>query len=68
MEAKLGLAQSRNVWDKMATLGASEEDWMIKRKEQTSLRDRYKFITYILNKRKLLTEHRKTEKSRWKNV
>ena len=35
---------------------------MIKRKAQTSPKDKYKFIAYILNKVKLTTEHRKTEK------
>ena len=35
---------------------------MIKRKEQTSPKDKYKCITCILNKMKLATEHTKTEK------
>ena len=34
---------------------------MIARKEQNSLEEKYKFITYILNKKKLTTEHRKIE-------
>ena len=42
-----------NVRDKMATRWAGEKDWMIKRKEKTSPNDKYKFITYILNKMKL---------------
>ena len=46
----------------MATCWAGEKDWMIKREEQTSPNDKYKFITYILNKMKFPTEHRKTEK------
>ena len=45
----------------MATRWAGEKDWMIKRKEHTSPSDKYKFITCILNKMKLTTEHRKTE-------
>ena len=51
-----------NVWDKMATCWAGKKDWMIARKEQNSPEDNYNFITYILNKMKLPTEHRKTEK------
>ena len=35
---------------------------MIKRKEYTSPNDKYNFITFILNKMKLPTEHRKIEK------
>ena len=46
----------------MATRWAVEEDWMIKRKQQTSPRDKYEFITCILNKMKLPTKHGKTEK------
>ena len=46
----------------MATRWAGEKDWMIKRKEHTSLSDKYKFITYILNKMKLPTAHMKIEK------
>ena len=51
-----------NVWGKMATRWAGEKDWMIKRKEYTSPSDKYKFITCMLNKMKLPTEHRKIEK------
>ena len=51
-----------NVWDMMATRWAGQKDWMIKRKEYTSPKDKYKFITYILNTMKLSTEHRKLEK------
>ena len=50
------------MWDKMATCWAGEEDWMTARKQQNSPEDRYKFLTYILNKMKLPTEHRKTGK------
>ena len=32
----------------MATCWAGEKDWMMKRKEQTSPKDKYKFVTYIL--------------------
>ena len=46
----------------MATRWANEKDWMIKRKEHNLPSHKYKFITYILNKMKLPTEHRKTEK------
>ena len=47
-----------NVWDKMATCWAGKEEWLMARKEQTSPEDKYKFITFILNKMKLPTEHR----------
>ena len=50
-----------NVWDKMAEYWECKKDWMTARKEQNSPEDRYKFITHILNKMKLLTEHRKKE-------
>ena len=48
------------MWDEVATCWAGKEDWMIARKKQTSPKDKYKFITYILNKMKLTTEHRQT--------
>ena len=51
-----------NVWDKMATCWAGKKDWMTARKKQNSPEDKYKFITYSLNKMKLPTEHRKAEK------
>ena len=53
-----------NVWGMMATRWAGEKDWMMKRKEHTSPSDKYKFITFILNKMKLTLhgtqENRKT--------
>ena len=63
MEAYVGLAQSGDVWDKMATRWAGKNDWMIARKKQNSPEYKYNFITYILNKMLLSTEHRKTEKT-----
>ena len=53
--------ENRTGW-MMATRWAGEKDWMIKRKEYTSPNDKHKFITYILNKMKLTTEHRRIEK------
>ena len=61
MEAKVGWHNRGNVWDLMATCWAGEKHWMIERREQTSPKDKYKLITYILNKMKLTTEHKKTE-------
>ena len=55
-----------NVWDKMATCWAGKKDWKVARKEQNSPEDKYKFITYILNKMKLCTEHRENRKERWR--
>ena len=46
----------------MATRWAGVKDWMTNRKENTSPSDKYKFITFILNKMKRPTEHRKIEK------
>ena len=46
----------------MATRWADEKDRMTKRKEHTSPSDKRKFITYILKKMKLATEHRKIKK------
>ena len=47
-----------NVWDKMAACWAGQTDWMIARKEQNSLEDKYMFIiTYTLNKMKLHPEN-----------
>ena len=51
-----------DVWDKMATCWAGKEDWMTARKKQNSPEEKYKFITYILIKMKLTTEHRQTKK------
>ena len=45
----------------MATCWAGKKDWKITRKEQNSPKDKYNFITYILNKMKLPTDHRTTE-------
>ena len=50
-----------NAWDKMATCRAGKKDWMIARREQNSPENMFRFITYILNKMKLPSEHRKTE-------
>ena len=50
-----------NVWDMMATCWAGKKEWMITRKEQNSPKDNHMFITDILNKMKLPTEHRQTE-------
>ena len=62
MEAKGSWHNRGNVWANMATCWAGAKDWMIKRKEHASPSDKYKFITCILNKMKLPTEHRKTKK------
>ena len=51
-----------NVWDKMASCWAGKKDWMIARKKQNSSDDKYNFITNILNKMKLSTEHGKQER------
>ena len=51
-----------NLWDMMAARLAREKDWTMKRIEHPWPSDQYKFITYILNKMKLPTEHRKREK------
>ena len=51
-----------NLWNMMAARLAREKDWTMKRIEHTWPSDQYKFITYILNKMKLPTEHRKREK------
>ena len=58
---KWEVAQSRDVWDKMATCWAGKKDWMTARKERNWLEDKYKFITYILNKMNFPSEHRQTE-------
>ena len=58
---KYGWHNRRNMWDKMATCWAGEEDWTIARKKQNSQEEKYKFITYILNKMKLPIEHRHTK-------
>ena len=50
-----------NVWDKTTTCWAGKEDWMTARKKQNSPEEKYKFITYILIKMKLLTENRQTK-------
>ena len=44
----------------MATCWAGKKGWTIARKGKNSPEDKYYFITYILNKMKLSTEHRKT--------
>ena len=41
---------------------------MFARRKQNSLEDKYKFITYILNKIKLPTEHRQTKNKDKKEV
>ena len=49
-----------NVWDKMATKWAGEENWMRARKrKRTLLEEKYKFVTFVLGRMKLSIEHRK---------
>ena len=62
MGAHVGLAESKECVGHDTTFWAGEKDWMKRRKEQTSPRDKCKFITYILNKMKFSTEHKKAEK------
>ena len=50
----------------MVTCWTGKKDWMTARKKQNSPEDRYKLITYILNKMKPPTQHRKTEKRQMK--
>ena len=45
----------------MATCWAGKEDWTVARKKNTP-EEKYMFVTFILNKMKLSTEHRKTKK------
>ena len=44
------------------------ENWMIAKKKQNSLDVGYKFITNILNKMKLSTEHRQNKKHFFKEI
>ena len=57
---KCGWHNRGNVWDKMATCWECKEDWMVARKKQHSPEEKYKFVTYILIKMKLPTEHIQT--------
>ena len=42
---KYGWHNRRNMWDKMATCWAGEEDWTIARKKQNSPEEKYKFTS-----------------------
>ena len=44
----------------MATCWAGKEDWMVASKKRNTPEEKYKFVTYTLNKMKLPTEHRNT--------
>ena len=45
--------------DKIATIWAGEEDWTRARLRKSTLEEKYKFVTFILNRMKLSTEYRK---------
>ena len=47
------------VLDKIATGWAGEEKWMRARKRNSTLEEKYKFVTFVLGKMKLSIEHRK---------
>ena len=46
---------------KIATRWATKENWMEARKKKNTMEAEYKFVTFVLNKMKLPTEHRKCE-------
>ena len=50
-----------NVWDKIATDWAGEDDWISKRKNRTSSADKKKFVTPVLNRMNLSTVHRRVK-------
>ena len=56
-----------NVWDKIATEWAGEEDWMRARMKST-LEDEHPFVTFVLDRKKLSIEHRKKSKGIGKKV
>ena len=58
---KWGWHNRGNVWDKIATDWAGREDWTRERKVKSTLDDLYKFVTFVLDRVKLSTVHRKTK-------
>ena len=50
-----------NVWDKIATDWAGEDDRISKRKNKTSSADKTDFVTLVLNRMNLSTAHRKVK-------
>ena len=52
----------RNVWDEIATIWAGKKKKLDGRKKKKStLEEKYKFVTFILSRMKLSTEHRKSK-------
>ena len=39
-----------NVWDRIATDWAGEEDWMRARRRKNTLEDKYQFVTFALDR------------------
>ena len=50
---KRGWHNRGNVWEKMVTKWAGEENWMKARKRKITLEEKYKFVTFVLGKMKL---------------
>ena len=57
-----------NVWDKIATDWAREEEWMRERKVKSTLAEIYQFVIFALDRMKLSTLHRKNGKGLGKKV
>ena len=50
-----------NVWDKIATRWAGKENWIVGRKKKRRQRRSTKFVAFVLSKKKLPTENRKSK-------
>ena len=50
-----------NVWNKMATRWAGGKSWTDTRMMKNTREEKYKFVTFVLSKMKLSTEHMKTK-------
>ena len=56
-----------NVWDKIGTDWAGDDDWINRRKNKTSVVDKTEFVTLALNHMNLSTVHRKRQEMRLEN-
>ena len=50
-----------NVWCKIATEWAGEEDWMRARIRKSTLEKKYQFVTFVLDRMNLSIEHKKSK-------